>query len=205
MALLNARLLRAAEVQMAQIGMAYLETVNVLANTIEGRDPYTHGHVERVAAYARRVAQALGWTGEHLRMLEFGARLHDIGKIVIPDHVLKKPGKLSDDEWQLMQEHPVAGAKIMRGISHLHATLPYILYHHEKWDGSGYPNQIGGKEIPVEGRLLAIVDVFDALTTHRPYHPARSQTEVLQFLQANAGKHFDPQLVQVFVTVMQPQ
>jgi putative two-component system response regulator len=203
-AILNAKLLRAAEVQLAQIGVAYLETVNVLANTIEGRDPYTHGHVERVAALAGRVAQVLGWAGEHLRMLEFGARLHDIGKIIVPDEILKKPGRLNDEEWNLMQQHPVAGATILRGITHLHGTLPYVLYHHERWDGSGYPGKIGGKEIPVEGRLLAVVDVYDALTSARPYHPARVPGEVIQFLQANAGKHFDPAIVQAFVQVAGP-
>ncbi len=201
-AIINARLLRAAEVQLAQIGLAYLETVNVLANTIEGRDEYTHGHVERVAAYARRMAQAMDWSGEHLRMLEFGARLHDIGKIVIPDQVLNKPGKLTSDEWALMQQHPAAGAKILRSISHLQPTLPYILYHHERWDGTGYPHKLSGKEIPVEGRLLAVADVYDALATERPYHPARPHMEVIQFLQDKAGSQFDPEMVQVFVEVM---
>jgi putative two-component system response regulator len=202
LAIINARLLRAAEVQIAQIGLAYLETVNVLANTIEGRDPYTHGHVERVASYARRLAQKLGWSPEHVRTLEFGARLHDIGKIVVPDHILKKAGPLTDEEWHTMKEHPLAGAKILRAISHLQGTLPYILYHHEKWDGSGYPHRLRGKDIPIEGRLLAIADVYDALTTARPYHPPRSQAEVARFLQANAGRLFDPHLVQVFLRLM---
>jgi len=202
-AIINARLLRSAEVQIAQIGLAYLETVNVLANTIEGRDPYTHGHVERVAAYARRMAQAMGWTDEHLRILEFGARLHDIGKIIVPDQVLKKPGSLTDEEWILMRQHPVEGARILRSISHLRGTLPYILYHHERWDGSGYPNRIGGQEIPVEGRLLAVADVYDALTTARPYHPPRPHEEVMQLLQLHAGKQFDPALVRIFARVME--
>lgn len=202
-AILNAKLLRAAEVQLAQIGLAYLETVNVLANTIEGRDQYTHGHVERVAAYTRRMALVMGWSGEYLRLLEFGARLHDIGKIIIPDQVLNKPDKLTPEEWAIMQQHPVAGAKILQGISHLRPALPYILFHHEKWDGTGYPQKLGEKDIPIEGRLLAVADVYDALTTARPYHPARSPAEVMQFLQANAGKHFDATMVQVFVKALE--
>jgi len=199
----NARLLRVAEVQVAQMGRAYLETVNVLANTIEGRDAYTAGHVERVATYARLLAEALGWAPEHLRMLEFGARLHDIGKIVIPDSILNKTAPLSPVEWVAMRQHPVAGAKILREITHLQSAVPYVLYHHERWDGSGYPQGMRGKDIPVEGRLLAIVDVYDALTTARPYHPARSTYDVLQFLQMNAGRLFDAHLVTMFIKVIQ--
>jgi putative two-component system response regulator len=199
LAVVNARLLRVAEVHLAQIGRAYLETVNVLANTIEGRDAYTHGHVERVATYARTLAEALGWAPEHLRVLEFGARLHDIGKIIIADAILNKTGALSPEEWAAMRQHPLAGANILRAISHLQGAVPYVLYHHERWDGSGYPHGMRGKDIPIEGRLLAIADVYDALTTARPYHPARPAYEVLQYLQMNAGRQFDPNLVPVFV------
>jgi len=199
----NGRLLRVAQVEIAQIGRAYLDTVNVLANTIEGRDAYTHGHVERVAEYALCLAEGLGWAPEHLRMLEFGAMLHDIGKIIIPDTILNKPTALTPAEWEAMRQHPVAGARILREISHLQSTLPYVLYHHERWDGSGYPHGLKGKDIPVEGRLLAIVDVYDALTTARPYHPARTSYEVIQFLQKNAGRLFDPHLVATFVKSMQ--
>jgi putative two-component system response regulator len=195
----NARLLRVAQVEVGQIGLAYLETVNVLANTIEGRDAYTHGHVERVSEYAHGLAEALGWAPEHLRMLAFGARLHDIGKIVIADTILNKPTQLTPAEWEAMKQHPAAGARILREIRHLQSTLPYVLYHHERWDGSGYPHGLKGKDIPVEGRLLAIVDVYDALTTVRPYHPARASYEVIQFLEKSAGRQFDPHLVPMFI------
>ncbi len=201
----NARLLRVLEVEVARIGQAYLETVNVLANTIEGRDAYTHGHVERVAAYSRPVAEALGWAPEHLRTLEFGARLHDIGKIVVPDSVLNKVSSLSHAEWAIMREHPAAGGRILREISHLQVALPYVLFHHERWDGSGYPHGLKGKDIPIEGRLLAVADVYDALTSARPYHPARANHEVLQFLQTNAGRLFDPNLVDIFVRLIGSQ
>jgi putative two-component system response regulator len=198
----NARLLRVAEVQIGQIGRAYLETVNVLANTIEGRDSYTHGHVDRVATYARYLAESLGWAPEHLRMLEFGARLHDLGKIIIADTILNKTGPLTAAEWEAMKEHPAAGARILREITHLQATIPYLLFHHERWDGSGYPHAFKGKDIPIEGRLLAIADVYDALTTARPYHPARSSYDVCQYLQLSAGRLFDPHLVPIFITAI---
>jgi putative two-component system response regulator len=202
-AIINARLLRAAEVQVAQIGRAYLDTVNVLANTIEGRDPYTHGHVGRVAAYARRIAEALQWPPEPLQTLEFGARLHDIGKITIPDHILNKRGPLTDEEWARMRQHPAAGAKMLREITLLQGVLPYILYHHEKWDGTGYPQRLREKDIPIEGRLLAVVDVYDALTTARPYHPARPYAEVARFLQVQSGKAFDPELSSLFLRLVE--
>ena len=199
---INSRLLRAAEVQIAHIDQAYLETINVLANTIEGRDHNTGGHVERVTAYARRLALALKWPPENLRMLEFGSRLHDIGKITVPDQILNKPGPLTPGEWEIMKNHTLAGAQILRGIHHLQGAIPYILYHHERWNGSGYPRGLRGKEIPLEGRLLAIADVYDALTNPRPYHPARPQQEVLKFLKMQAGVLFDSDLVDTYLAVI---
>ena len=199
----NARLLRAAEVQIAYMDQAYLETVNMLANTVEGRDPLTHGHVERVATYARWLAEELHWSDEHLRTLDFGSRLHDIGKIVIPDHILKKPEALTVDEWKLMKTHTVEGAKIMQNISHLRSIIPYVLFHHERWDGSGYPEGLRGRHIPLEGRLLAIVDVYDALTTARPYHPARPHKEVIKYLRLRSTTLFDPNLVEIFIQVLE--
>ncbi len=202
LAIVNVRLLRAAEVEIAQISHAYLETVNVLANSIEGRDRYTGGHVERVAIYARKLALLLGWPESEMRRLEFGARLHDIGKITVPDQVLNKDGPVDEDEWNLMKQHTVAGAKILHQIEHLQDTIPYVLYHHERWDGSGYPRGLSGNDIPVEARLLAFADVFDALSTSRPYHPARSAVEVGKYIQQNAGIHFDPELTPVFLHVV---
>lgn len=205
MAIINARLLRIAEVQIAHIGQAYLETVKILANTVEGRDPYTFGHVERVTKYARWMGEAMNWSAKQMRGLEFGARLHDIGKIIVPDGVLKKPGPLTPEEWDLMKQHPSGGVKIIREIKLLRETIPYILCHHEKWDGSGYPNGLSGESIPIEGRLLAIVDVFDALTTARPYRKAHSIQEVAIFLKRGAGTHFDPHLTGVFLDAVLPR
>ena len=205
MAIINARLLRVAEVQIAHIGQAYLETVKILANTVEGRDPYTFGHVERVTKYARWMGETMNWSAKQMRGLEFGARLHDIGKIIVPDSVLKKPGPLTPKEWDLMKQHPAGGVKIIREIKLLRETIPYILCHHEKWDGSGYPNGLSGESIPIEGRLLAIVDVFDALTTARPYRKAHPIQEVAIFLKRGAGTHFDPHLTGVFLDAIMPR
>jgi putative two-component system response regulator len=202
LSIVSARLFRAAQIQIAQIGQAYLETVNVLANAIEGRDPYTRGHVERVATYAQKMAESLAWPTEQLRTLDFGARLHDIGKVIVPDNVLKKTGPLTEPEWDLMKQHPEAGARILEEINHLKDTIPYVLYHHEHWDGTGYPFGLKGKEIPIQGRLLAVVDVYDALTTARPYHPARPSEEVKHFLELKSGIFFDPQMVEVFLRVL---
>jgi len=201
--IVNARLLRSAELRIALIDEAYLETINVLANTIEGRDRYTHGHVERVTTYTRWLAEKLNWPEENMRMLAFGARLHDIGKIVVHDDILNKRGGLTPEEWACMKMHPEAGAKILNNIKHLKPAIPYVLYHHERWDGSGYPHNLRGRQIPIEGRLLAITDVYDALTTERPYHPARPKTEVFEYLTARIGKHFDPDLVPIFIEAVQ--
>lgn len=202
---IHGKLLRAAELRAAHVDTAYLETVKALANTIEGRDRYTRGHIDRVTTYARWLAEALRWPNDRLRNLEFGARLHDIGKVTIPDQILNKPGPLDEEEWEIMKTHPVVGAKILRDIGYLQPAIPYILYHHERWDGQGYPKGLAKREIPIEARLLAIVDVYDALTTARPYHPALPYEQVIELLQADAGKHFDPDLVPIFIDVLNKQ
>ena len=202
-AIINARLLRSSEVKVSHINQAYLETVKALANAIESRDKYTGGHVDRVTQYSLWLGQELFWPQDHLRRLEFGARLHDIGKIIVPDEILNKPGKLSLQEWKIMRKHPAAGANMLQGVEHLQDILPYIYHHHERWDGNGYPDGLKGKEISIGGRILALADVYDALTTTRPYRPAHPCDEVLQYIQLQAGKHFDPDLVPIFIRAIQ--
>lgn len=198
----NKCLLRSAQIQIAHIDLAYLETVTMLANAIESRDSYTHGHVERVTNYARWLAEKLGWLDENLRSLEYGARLHDIGKIIVPDRILLKKGPLTDLEWEEMKKHPVAGAKMLENISHLRDAVPYVLHHHEWWDGSGYPDALSGRDIPIEARIMAIVDVYDALTTNRPYRDAEGSEHVKVYMQKYKNTQFDPELFEIFLDVL---
>jgi len=181
---------------------AHLQTVTMLANTIEARDRYTRGHVGRVKEMALRLAQRLGWSNEALTILEFGALLHDIGKIAIPEHILNKPAPLTEDEAAIMRTHPQQGAKMLKQVKHLHPAIPYVLYHHERWNGSGYPFGLKGEDIPAEGRLLAIVDVYDAMTTNRPYREAIPKRLALNEIRNQADVLFDPQMVTIFIDLM---
>ena len=195
----HARLERRRVAQLFDTRQAHLQTIVLLANIIEVRDVYTRGHVERVRAYALELGQALGWQSDQLVILEYGALLHDVGKISIPENVLNKPSRLTPEEIVIIQSHTTAGAKIIEGITHLREALPYILYHHEKWDGTGYPKGLKGTQIPKEGRLLALADVFDALTSDRPYHQGMSPGDALDLIRRDAGSHFDPEMTEVFV------
>ena len=177
---------------------AHIQTVRMLANVIEARDSHTGGHVDRVCRYALTLGRALGWSDERLVELEFGAFLHDIGKITIPKRILNKKGALTQGEKRLLRQHVLEGANMLSDICHLRNVIPYVLYHHEKWDGSGYPHGLAGKEIPIEGRLLAIVDVYDAMTSDRPYHTALPKETALDNMLQKRGIHFDPDLIDIF-------
>lgn len=180
---------------------AHLQTITLLANVIEARDQYTRGHVERVRELALELGRGLMWSSSALSVLEYGAILHDIGKIVVPESILNKPAHLTSEEHEIIQKHALAGVHIIDGVSHLSDARPYILYHHEKWDGTGYPEGLKGEAIPPEGRLLAIVDVYDALTSDRPYHRGITPLEAITFLRNEAGKHFDPVMLGVFCRI----
>ncbi len=195
----RARLDRRRVVELFDTRSAHLQTVIMLANVIETRDPYTAGHLERVRRLALNMAFALNWNPEDIAILEFGAILHDIGKIVVPSQVLKKTGPLTEEEWILMRQHPEIGARMLEGVDHLKAAIPYVLYHHEWWNGSGYPAGLVGEKIPHEGRLLAIVDAFDAMTTNRPYHTSMPAADALDELARFRGVYFDPDMVDVFI------
>lgn len=202
-AAIEARLQRRRVSELFDTREAHLQTITLLANVIEARDLYTRGHVERVQAYALELGRALDWPSDELVVLEYGALLHDIGKITVPETVLNKPGELTPGELVIMQEHTIAGGKIIRGLTHLKEALPYILYHHEKWDGSGYPEGLKGESIPLEGRLLALADVYDALTSERPYHRKMGFGDALALISRDIGKHFDPLMAGVFVHIQQ--
>ncbi len=195
----RARLDRRRVIELFDTRAAHLQTVTMLANVIEARDPYTAGHLERVRRLALNLALALNWSVEDTAILELGAILHDIGKIAVPSKVLKKTGPLDKEEWKLMRQHPEVGAKMLEGVDHLKAAVPYVLYHHEWWNGSGYPAGLKGLKIPREGRLLAIVDAFDAMTTSRPYHDSMPAVDALDELTRYRGIYFDPDMVDAFI------
>ena len=170
-----------------------------LARSIEGKDPYTHGHCERLAEYSARLAQHLGLAEEQVTALRRAGVVHDIGKIAVPDAILLKPSKLTADEWTLIREHPVVGERICAPLKSFRSVLPIIRHHHEKFDGSGYPDNLRGDDIPVAARVLQIVDVYDALTTERPYKKAFSITDALQTMKQEVAKGWwDPYIFDQF-------
>jgi putative nucleotidyltransferase with HDIG domain len=174
----------------------YLSTVEALANAVEARDPYTRGHIERVYLLSRAIAEELGWNEEQLGYLKIGALLHDIGKIGVPDSILNKPGPLTEEESEIMKKHPTIGAKMVESISFLKPALPYILYHHERHDGRGYPLGLVGDDIPVPGRLLAVVDTIDAMTSDRPYRKGKPLAAAMEEIRHYSGTQFNPTVVE---------
>ena len=162
-------------------------------------DPSLEGHASRVGSHAEAVAHRLGWSDDRLRVLRLGAALHDVGKVNLRPGLLQKPGRLDPEELSAIRAHPVEGAWLIAGIPAFEPALPYVLFHHERWDGAGYPTGRAGNEIPVEGRLLAVADAFDAMTSLRPYRDRLSSDEAAAEVERCAGTQFDPTLTQVFV------
>ena len=181
---------------------AFAEIVRVMTNALEARDAYTSGHTERVTELALETALELGWSPEQMEILEIGALTHDIGKIGVPDAFLHKPQGLTDDEYERMKSHPVAGANMLMGIKTLQPLLPYILYHQERYDGKGYPFGLKGEEIPIEARLIAVVDAFDAMTSTRPYRNAMAEELAIAELLQHRGSQFDPNVVDALLRIL---
>lgn len=170
-----------------------------LARSIEGKDPYTHGHCERLSEYSAALAQHIGLPEDEVIALRRAGVVHDIGKIAVPDSIILKPTSLSTDEWKLIREHPVIGERICAPLKSFRMVLPIIRHHHEKLNGSGYPDGLKGDQIPMTARVLQIVDVYDALTTVRPYKPAFSITDTLQTMKLEVLKGWwDPQIFEEF-------
>ncbi len=169
-----------------------------LAEAIETKDSYTKGHCGRVAAYSMVLAEAVGYPDDEMETLEFGAFLHDIGKIGVRDSVLLKPGPLDQEEWMHMREHPVMGYEIASKIEMLKTIIPAVRNHHERWDGKGYPDKLIGEAIPLSARIVGIADAYDAMATERPYKGALPLEECESILRKNAGTMFDGQLVDLF-------
>ena len=173
--------------------------LSVLTGAIEARDPYTRGHSARVTELAEALARRLGWSEERLEALRIGGPLHDVGKLAVSDAVLRKAGRLEAHELAAIREHPKAGARLLLRVAALRDAIPYVLYHHERWDGKGYPSGRAGEQIPLEARVLAVADAFDAMTSDRPYRRALSHAEALAEVERCAGTQFDPAIASAFL------
>jgi putative nucleotidyltransferase with HDIG domain len=187
----------------SELRRSFADTVRVIANAVEARDVNTAGHTIRVTQIALEIARELGWSQEQLEILEIGALLHDIGKIGMPDGILHKPAYLTEEEYRQMKQHPIVGAQMLTGVDALRPMLPYILYHQERYDGKGYPFGLTGEEIPIEGRLLAVADTFDAMTSDRPYRNGLDIEAALAEIVEYSGTQFDPTVVDALVRVHQ--
>jgi len=180
-----------------------LSVIYALVSAVEAKDHYTYGHSKKVNTYAVALAGAIGLSPYEVSKVSSAALLHDIGKIGIPDKVLNKKGKLSGEDWEAIKAHPRLGANIVGNMPHLVPCVNSILHHHERWDGSGYPEGLKNEEIPIEARILTIADSFEAMTSARPYRPALSLEEVIKELRQGAGLQFDPKLVEVFIGIIE--
>lgn len=181
----------------------YLDTIKALANALEAKDPYTRGHSERVAKLAVAIAEDLNLSQDLIQNLNYAAILHDIGKIGIPEIILNKPGKLSDEEFAKIKEHPVKGASITNNVDFLSQASLFILHHHERLNGSGYPKGLKGAEIPLGAAIIAVADVYDALTTDRPYRNALSPQEAFKEIEINKGVLFKEEVVDALKRVLE--
>lgn len=192
---------RTAKLQQAYrvLKKAHLDSVKVLAEAIDAKDPYTRGHSDRVKRMSLRIAQGFGFSEERLEALEYGALLHDIGKIGIKDEILQKQGPLSPEEYRIIQAHPLIGEKIVEGVEFFRDKVPMIRHHHEHFDGNGYPDGLAGEKIPLEARIITVPDAFDAMTSIRPHRRARPLQEVLEELEKFRGTQFDPQVLECFI------
>lgn len=195
---IRSRLARSQQLLLAQLQTAYDDSLIMLANAIEQRDQYTRGHVERVTDQALTIARQFGWTQSRMSQLQYGSILHDIGKIHIPESVLRKPGPLTEDEWVEMKKHPLLGVEMIRDISYLAPAIPVIHYHHERWDGKGYPDGLAADDIPMVARIVSVADALDAMITTRSYHHALTPQEAYDEIIRGSGNRYDPEVVSAF-------
>jgi len=184
----------------AEMGRLHLATVEALATAIDAKDQTTHGHVRRVQTYCARMGELMGLSAAEIKALDAGALLHDVGKLAVPDHILNKPGKLTDAEFERMKIHTTVGAQILERVRFPYPVVPIVLHHHERWDGRGYPEGLKGEAIPLTARILSVVDCFDSLREDRPYRRGMTREEACELLRRNAGAHFDPRVVEIFLT-----
>ncbi len=178
---------------------AHLDSVKVLAGAIDAKDPYTRGHSDRVRQMSLQIAGALGFAEERREVLEYGALLHDIGKIGIKDEILQKPEALTAEEYRVIREHPLIGVKIVEGIEFFNDKISMIRNHHEQFDGKGYPDGLAGEAIPLEARIIAVPDAFDAMASLRPHRRTRSLGDILSEMEQHGGRQFDPRILEIFL------
>jgi ribonuclease P protein subunit RPR2 len=181
-----------------ELRRSYMATVRALSNAVEARDAYTGKHAERVAAYGLQLAQAAGLELADSPQIEFGFLLHDVGKVGVPDAILFKSSSLTEEEYALVRKHPVIGSEILRDVDFLGEGKLVVRHHHERWDGTGYPDGLSGDAIPLAARVFAVADALDALTTDRPYRPASSFGHARGEIRAGAGSQFDPEVVAAY-------
>ena len=179
-----------------------IQEMLALARSVEEKDEATEGHCHRLERLAIRTGERLGLPGQRLIDLSYGAYLHDVGKVRVPDGILDKPGRLTDEEWVEMRRHPEHGAEMLREKTFLRAAAQIVVCHHENYDGSGYPRGLRGEEIPMEARVVSVVDAYDAITSERPYQVAGAKSKAVQELRLNAGTQFDPRVVRAFLSVI---
>lgn len=192
---------RTAKLQQAYrtLKKSHLDSVKVLAEAIDAKDPYTRGHSDRVKRMSLAIAKKMGFSEERLENLEYGALLHDIGKIGIKDEVLQKQAPLSSEEYQYIREHPLIGVKIVEGVEFFKDKIPMIRHHHEHYDGRGYPDGLAGEAIPLEARIISLPDAFDAMTSARPHRGVMPLQGVLAELEKCRGRQFDPKMLEIFL------
>src|SRR5918992_4855629 len=180
----------------------HLATIEALALAIDAKDQTSQSHIRRVQLYAAAVARSLGMSENEIQGVKTAALLHDIGKLAVPEHILSKPGPLTQEEFQKIRIHPQVGAEIIAAVPFPYPVAPLILCHHERWDGKGYPQGLAGEKIPIGARILTIVDYYDAVTTERPYHKALSHESAIGLLKHEAGRALDPRLVAKFIDIL---
>lgn len=181
-----------------EINRTHLATIEALATAIDAKDQTTSGHVRRTQTYAIETGKTIGMTEAEIEAVKAAAVLHDVGKIAIPEYILNKPGRLTDEEFAIMKTHVLVGAEILRGVNFPYPVIPAVKHHHEKYNGSGYPDGLKGEEIPIAARVLSVVDVYDALMQDRPYRKGLPKEKVIDMMKRDAGSHFDPRVVEVF-------
>jgi len=193
------------EMNLRNLRESYDLTLQGWARALEYRDGETAGHTQRLIGLCESLARKLDLDTEEIRTLKRGAYLHDIGKMAIPDQILLKPGPLDEDEWKIMKQHPVRSREFIAGIPFLQPAIQVAYYHHERWDGNGYPEGLRGEQIPLPARIFAVIDHWDALNSDRPYRNAWPREEVVAYLRENAGSIFDPRVVEAFLGILEKE